>query len=188
MPGKGYSTIGLKPDLQKRLHHITDTYYPGMFLPSTLIIMMNEVKRKFYSVNLHNLKLDSSGRYSSITIRLDVNNWLKENYKDLKEKYEQKYHVRSFSTFTSYFLANLFESKFDAQNHIIRLKESDFVWLEEEYMKFKSNSKSTNPIPTFERFADVCLNELFNKIQTAQEILTLKNFSNNLDFQDIKKI
>ena len=54
-------------------------------------------------------------------------------------------------------------------------------------MKFKSNSKPTYPIPTFERFADVCLNELFNKIQTAQEILTLKNFSNNLDFKDIKK-
>ena len=88
MPGKGYSTIGLKPDLLARLHNITNTYYPGMFLPSTLIIMMNEVKRGYYSVNFHNIKLDSSGRYNSITIRLDVDDWLKENARKAYEKYK----------------------------------------------------------------------------------------------------
>ena len=187
MPGNGYATIGLKPDLLARLQNTTNTHYPGMFLPSTLIIMMNEVKRGYYSVSLHNIKLDSSGRYNSITIRLDVDDWLKKNYKELKERYEQKYNVKCFTTFTSYFLANLFESKHDAQNHVIRLKESDFEWLQEEYMKFKSDSKLKYPIPTFEKFADVCINELFNKIQTAQEILTLTNFSSNLDFKNIKK-
>lgn len=187
MPGKGYSTIGLKPDLLARLHSITNTYYPGMFLPSTLIIMMNEVKRGYYSVNLHNIRLDSSGRYNSITIRLDVADWLKENYKELKEKYEQKYHIKCFTTFTSYFLANLFESKLDAQNHVIRLKESDFAWLQEEYVKLKSNGKLKDPIPTFEKFADACINELFDKIKTVKEILTLTNFSNDLDFKNTKK-
>ena len=188
MPGKGYSTIGLKPDLLARLHNITNTYYPGMFLPSTLIIMMNEVKRGYYSVNFHNVKLDLSGRYNSITIRLDVDDWLKKNYNELKEKYEQKYHVKCFTTFTSYFLANLFESKLDAQNHVIRLKESDFEWLQKEYVKFKVDSNLQYSIPTFEKFADACLNELFNKIKAAQEILTLANFSSNLDFKNTEKI
>jgi tRNA(Met) C34 N-acetyltransferase TmcA len=186
MPGKGYSTIGLKPDLLTRLHNITNTYYPGMFLPSTLIIMMNEVKRGYYTVNLHNISLDLSGRYNSITIRLDVDEWLKENYKELKEKYEQKYHVRCFSRFTSYFLANLFESKLDAQNHVIRLKESNFEWLQEEYVKFKANSKLEYPVPAFAKFADVYLNELSNKIKVAKEVLTLPNFS-SLASQNIEK-
>lgn len=186
MPGKGYSTIGLKPELLARLHHITNTYYPGMFLPSTLIIMMNEIKRGYYSVNLHNIKLDLSGRYSSITIRLDVDNWLKESYNELKEKYEQKYRVKCFTKFISYFLVNLFESKLDAQNHVIRLKESDFDWLHEEYMKLKS-SKSKYDTLTFEAFADISLNEMFNKIKTAREILTLDDFSSNLDFKNTKK-
>ena len=186
MPGKGYSTIGLKPDLLTRLHNITDMYYPGMFLPSTLIIMMNEVKRGYYVVNLHNIRLDLSGRYNSITIRLDVDEWLKENYKELKEKYEQKYHVRCFSRFTSYFLANLFESKLDAQNHVIRLKESNFEWLQEEYAKFKASNKPEYQAQTFAKFADVYLNELSNKIKVAKEILTMPNFS-SLNSQNIEK-
>ncbi|MDG7050504.1 MAG: hypothetical protein JRZ94_04800 [Nitrososphaerota archaeon] len=186
MPGKGYSTIGLKPDLLTRLHNITDTYYPGMFLPSTLIIMMNEVKRGYYTVNLHNIRLDLSGRYNSITIRLDVDEWLKENYKELKEKYEQKYHVRCFSRFTSYFLANLFESKLDAQNHVIRLKESNFEWLQEEYSRFKANSKPEYGVPTFAKFADIYLNELSDKIKIAKEVLTMPNFS-SLTAQNIEK-
>lgn len=187
MPGKGYSTIGLKPDLMSRLQNITNTYYPGMFLPSTLIIMMNEVKLGYYVVNLHNIRLDLSGRYNSITIRLDVDEWLKENYKELKEKYDQKYNVKCFSKFTSYFLVNLFESKLDAQNHVIRLKESDFEWLQEEYAKFKVNGKLRYQIPSFAKFADVYLNELSNKIKTAKEILTLPNFSNDLAFRNIEK-
>ena len=188
MPGKGYSTIGLKPVLLAKLHSITNAYYPGMFLPSTLIIMMNEIKRGYYSVNFHDIKLDLSGRYKSITIRLDVDDWLKENYKELKEKYEQKYHIKCFTTFMSYFLVNLFESKLDAQNHVIKLKESDFEWLQKEYIKVKTDIKLKYSIPTFEKFAAVYLNELFNKIETAKEILTLTHFSSNLDFENTKKI
>jgi len=51
MPGKGYATIGLKPSIVTKLQDMTDKYYPGMFLPSTLIIMMNEIDRGFYSVD-----------------------------------------------------------------------------------------------------------------------------------------
>jgi hypothetical protein len=60
-----YSTIGLKPVVLSRLQKITDEYYPGMFLPSTLIIMMNEIKRGCYKVGIHNVKLDFSGHYTS---------------------------------------------------------------------------------------------------------------------------
>jgi hypothetical protein len=129
-----------------------------------------------------------SGRYNTITIRSDVSDWFKENYKELKEKYEQKYHIKSLSVFTSYFLANLFESKLNAQNHTINLKESDFEWLHEEYLKFKTGSKLEYQIPTFEKFADVYLNELLKKIKAAQEILTLTNFSSKLEFESPKKI
>lgn len=186
MPSQGYSTIGLKPDILTRLQNITNVYYPGMFLPSTLIILMNEVKRGYYSVNLHNLRLDLSGRYNSITIRLDVSDWLRENYKKMSEDYEKKYNAKGFSRFTSYFLANLFESKLDAQNHVIRLKEADFGWLQEEYTEFKANSKGKYSVPTFEKFADVYLNELSNKIKAAREILTMSNISSNLDFTNKK--
>jgi hypothetical protein len=188
MPGTGFSTIGLKSDLMERLQSITNTFYPGMFLPSTLIIMMNEVKRGYYSVSSHNIKLNLSGRYNSITIRLDVADWLKENYTELKEEYEQKYHAKCRSVFMSYFLANLIESKFDNQNNMINLKGSDFKWLQKEYLKFKADSKLEYQIPTFEKFADVYLNELLKKIEAAQEILTLTNFSSKLEFENFKKI
>ena len=78
MPAKGYSTIGLKPAILKKLHEITDKSYSGMFLPSTLIIMMNEIKNGSYSVELHNIRLDLSGHYNTITIRLDVQQWLEK--------------------------------------------------------------------------------------------------------------
>ncbi|PIW33178.1 MAG: hypothetical protein COW27_01580, partial [Nitrosopumilales archaeon CG15_BIG_FIL_POST_REV_8_21_14_020_37_12] len=134
MPGKGYSTIGLKPTISSRLHKITDCFYPGMFLPSTLIILMNEVQCGYYSIDMHKLSLDLSGRYNTITIRSDVKEWLMSNFENSGEEYKKKYNIKCFANFVSYFLANLFESKFNSQNHVIRLKESDFGWLQKEYM------------------------------------------------------
>ena len=67
MPGKGYSTIGVKPSVMERLQQITDKNYPGMFLPSTLIIMMNEVKAERYTIHVHKLRLDLTGRYNTTT-------------------------------------------------------------------------------------------------------------------------
>ncbi|MGI9567948.1 MAG: hypothetical protein ACR2LL_13200 [Nitrosopumilus sp.] len=172
MPGKGYSTVGLKPTIITKLQDVTERNYPGMFLPSTLIIMMNEVKRGYYSVDTHNIRLDLSGHYNTITIRSDVQQWLAENHEKLGEEYEQKYRVKCFTKFVSYFIINLLESKFNAQKHSINLKESDFEWLKSEYQKQKTSLGDFQEIPTFERFADAYINSLFGKLKTAKEILT----------------
>ena len=170
MPGRGYSTIGLKPLIIEKLHNITDEYFPGMFLPSTLIIMMNEIKLGYYSVEMHRLKADLGGTYNSITIRSDVKEWLEENYRHLGEEYRKKYRIKSFAQFLSYFLINMLESKAEAQNHVIKLKASDFKWLIEEYKK--SQTKEENDILTFERFADNFLKDLLERVTKAKKILT----------------
>ena len=170
MPGKGYSTVGMKPVITSRLQEATDKSYPGMFLPSTLIIIMNEIKRGYYSVESHKIKLDLSGRYNTITIRSDVKEWLVENHEKLAKEYEERYNVKCFTKFVSYFIVNMLESKSDAQNHSISLKESDFNWLQEEYKKQKNNLQG---VSGFERFADIYINDLLGKIKAAKEILTL---------------
>ena len=170
MPGKGYSTVGMKPVITSRLQEATDKSYPGMFLPSTLIIIMNEVKKGYYSVESHKIKLDLSGRYNTITIRSDVKEWFVENHEKLGEEYEERYNVKCFTKFVSYFIINMLESKSDAQNHSISLKESDFNWLQEEYKKQKNNLQG---VSGFERFADIYINDLLGKIKAAKEILTL---------------
>ena len=173
MPGKGYSTVGLKPLILSRLQEVTEKNYPGMFLPSTLIIMMNEIKRGYYSVESHNIRLDLTGRYNTITIRSDVQQWLEENHENLADEYEDRYKVKCFTKFVSYFIVNMLESKIDSQNHTISLKESDFEWLKVEYLKQKSTINTLNDFPSFERFADTYINELFSKIKAAKEILTI---------------
>ena len=173
MPGKGYSTVGLKPVILNRLQEVTERNYPGMFLPSTLIIMMNEIKRGYYSVESHNIRLDLTGRYNTITIRSDVQQWLEENHENLAEEYEDRYKVKCFTKFVSYFIVNMLESKIDAQNHAISLKESDFEWLKIEYQKQKNSLNNLNDFPSFERFADMYINQLFSKIKAAKEILTI---------------
>ena len=76
VPSNWYSTIGLKPAILTKLQRATDECYPGMFIPSTLIIMMNEIKRGCYPVGLHNVRPDFSGQYISLPIRSDVKSWL----------------------------------------------------------------------------------------------------------------
>ena len=173
MPGKGYSTVGLKPTIISKLQDITAKNYPGMFLPSTLIIMMNEVKMGYYSVESHNIRLDLSGHYNTITIRSDVQQWLETNHENLGKEYEHRYQAKCFTKFASYFIINMIESKLNTQNYSINLKESDFEWLQEEYQKQKNSIKNTHEIPSFERFADVYINNLFSKIKSAKEILTM---------------
>jgi len=170
VPGKGYSTVGMKPVITSRLQEATDKSYPGMFLPSTLIIIMNEVKKGYYSVESHKIKLDLSGRYNTITIRSDVKEWFVENHEKLGKEYEERYNVKCFTKFVSYFIINMLESKSNAQNHSISLKESDFNWLQEEYKKQKNNLQG---VSSFERFADIYINDLLGKIKAAKEILTL---------------
>ena len=172
LPGQGYSTIGLKPVILDKLHQVTDNYYPGMFLPSTLIIMMNEIKRGYYTVDSHNINLDLGGRYNSITIRSDVKEWLEDNYNKLIQEYNQKYKVKSFAQFLSYFLTNMFESKVEAQNHVVKLKASDFKWLLAEYKKQHREGNSKQSSQTFESFADEFLKELLQKVNDAKKILS----------------
>lgn len=171
MPSKGYSTIGLKPAVLSKLQRDTDEFYPGMFLPSALIIMMNEVKRGFYSVEMHNARADFSGRYTSLTIRSDVKEWLEENYGRLKDDYERKYRAGSFTQFAGIFMLNTFQSKAAAQGNIIKLKEADFRWLVDEYEKRKDEYKTLYAVQNFDQFADVFLRELFEKVNEAKRIL-----------------
>ena len=173
MPSQGYATIGLKPAVLSKLQKDTDEFYPVMFLPSALIIMMNEVKRGFYSVEMQNVKADFSGRYTSLTIRSDVKEWLEENYEKLKEDYDRKYRASSFTQFAGVFMLNTFESKAAAQGNMVRLKESDFRWLVEEYENRKQEYKAKHGVQNFDQFADVFLKELLEKVNAAKRILTL---------------
>jgi hypothetical protein len=173
LPSQGYATIGLKPAILAKLQKDTDEFYPGMFLPSALIIMMNEIKRGYYSVEMHNINADFSGVYTSLTIRSDVKYWLEENYENLKEEYDTKYKTNSYTQFAGIFMLNIFESKAAAQNNIIRLKEADFRWLVEEFGKRKQEYKAKHGVYTFEQFADVFLKQLLDKVNAAKKILTM---------------
>lgn len=173
MPSQGYATIGLKPAIISKLQNETDEYYPGMFLPSALIIMMNETKRGYYTIGMHSIKIDFSGRYTSLTVRSDVKEWFEENYKILKEKYEKKYRANNFTKFASIFMLNMFESKADSRNNIVNLKEADFAWLKSEYDQRKKEYETKYGVKTFEHFADVFLKDLLERINSAKKMLTL---------------
>lgn len=173
MPSQGYATIGLKPAILAKLQKDTDEFYPGMFLPSALIIMMNEIKRGYYSVEMHNINADFSGVYTSLTIRSDVKYWLEENYENLKEGYDTRYKTNSYTQFAGIFMLNIFESKAAAQNNIIRLKEADFRWLVEEFGKRKQEYKAKHGVYTFEQFADIFLKELLDRVNAAKNILAI---------------
>jgi hypothetical protein len=173
LPSQGYATIGLKPAILAKLQKDTDEFYPGMFLPSALIIMMNEIKRGYYSVEMHNINADFSGLYTSLTIRSDVKSWLEENYENLEEEYDIKYKTNSYTQFAGIFMLNMFESKAAAQDNVIRLKEADFRWLVEEYGKRKQDYKAKHGVYTFEQFADVFLKELLDRLNAAKKILAI---------------
>ena len=172
MPGKGYSTIGVKPAVMERLQYTTDRNYLGMFLPSTLIIMMNEVKAGRYTIHTHKLRLDLTGRYNTITIRSDIKEWLKSSYEDNKEKYLELYNVKCFTKFVSYFIVNMIESKNDLENNALKMNEGDFKWLRDEY---KKRRKTTAKYRTanFEQFVDGFVSEIIEKVKTAREVLTV---------------
>lgn len=173
MPSNGYSTIGLKPDMLTKLQKATDDYYPGMFIPSTLIIIMNEIKRGHYSVNMYNVMPDFTGRYTSVTIRSDVKSWLEDNYATLREEYAKKYGINSFTQFACVFMLNILQSKAKIQNYVLKLRESDFLWLIDIYNEKKQHYHHQNGTHTFEEFADVFLKEILEKVNAAKRILTI---------------
>lgn len=173
MPSDGYSTIGLKPAILVKLQEATDRYYPGMFIPSTLIIMMNEIKRGHYCVGMHSIRPDFSGHYTSLTIRSDVKCWLQENYANLQEDYGRKYGTNSFTQFACVFMLNMLESKAGIQSNILRLRESDFLWLMDKYNEKKQHYQHKYGTQTFEQFTDVFLREILEKIDAAKRILSV---------------
>ena len=172
MPGKGYSTIGVKPSVMERLQQITDKNYPGMFLPSTLIIMMNEVKAERYTIHAHKLRLDLTGRYNTITIRSDIKEWLKSNYEENKEEYLELYNVKCFTRFVSYFIVNIIESKNDLENNALKMNEGDFKLLHDEYKKRRKTTAKYRTV-NFEQFVDGFVSEIIEKVRTARKVLTV---------------
>ncbi len=172
MPGKGYSTIGVKPAVMERLQQITDKNYLGMFLPSTLIIMMNEVKAERYTIRVHKLRLDLTGRYNTITIRSDIKEWLKSSYEDNKEEYLELYNVKCFTRFVSYFIVNMIESKNDLENNALKMNEGDFKLLHDEYKKRRKTTAKYRTV-NFEQFVDGFVAEIIEKVRTARKVLTV---------------
>ena len=172
MPGKGYSTIGVKPAVMERLQQITDKNYPGMFLPSTLIIMMNEVKAERYTIHAHKLRLDLTGRYNTITIRSDIKEWLKSNYEENKEEYLELYNVKCFTRFVSYFIVNIIESKNDLENNALKMNEGDFKLLHDEYKKRRKTTAKYRTV-NFEQFVDGFVSEIIEKVRIARKVLTV---------------
>lgn len=174
MSNQRYATLGLKPRILARLEQATDKFFPGMFLPSALIIIMNEVKQGLYKIETnHDIEPDFTGKYCSLTVRSDVNSWLRENYQLLKANYELEYHTNSFTQFASIFMLNMFESKARAQSYVVRLKEADFQWLAAEYEKRKQEYKAMYSVYNFEQFADVFLKQLLEKVNTAKKVLSI---------------
>jgi hypothetical protein len=173
VPSDGYSTIGLKPAILVKLQEATDRYYPGMFIPSTLIIMMNEIKRGYYQVGMHGIRPDFSGHYTSLTIRSDVKSWLQENYTNLQEHYGRKYGTNSFTQFACVFMLNMLESKAGIQGNTLRIRESDFLWLMDKYNEKKQHYQHKYGTQTFEQFTDVFLREILEKIDAAKRILSV---------------
>jgi hypothetical protein len=108
-----------------------------MFIPSTLVIIMNKIKRGHYSVNMHNVKPDFTGRYTSVTIKLDVKSWLEDNYATLGGEYGKKYGTNSFTQFACVFLLKILQSKAKIQNYVLKIRESDFLWLIDIYNERK---------------------------------------------------
>jgi hypothetical protein len=135
--------------------------------------MMNEIKRGNYSVGLHNVIPDFSGQYSSLTIRSDVKSWLLKNYVELREEYDKKYGTNCFTRFTCVFILNMLQSKAGMQNNVLKLRESNFVWLMDKYKERRRQYPHQWTTQTFEQFADVFLKEILEKMDEAKRILTM---------------
>ncbi len=157
MPNKGFHTIPLKSIVIKKLQKITDEMYCGMFIPSTLIMMINEIKKKNYIIFTSKQILDLPGRYVSITVRSDVYQWLKEKNKILAAEYENKYKIKRFAKFVNYFILNMVDSKIYSQNMSINLNESNFNLLQTEYKDRKKNLQNL----TFDEFVNIHIRNSF---------------------------
>ena len=156
MPREGYTTIDIKPATSKKLQKMTELMQTA-FVPTTLIMLMNEIRNEKYDIRLYRFSSELPGNYTSLTIRVDVTDWLWEKFREFGKEYEKKYNVKHFTKFVNYFILNVIESKIDYENKSINLIDSNFNWLQKEYQKHEMNL-------TFENFANVYLNNLFSDI------------------------
>ena len=159
MPRVGFTTIALKPITNERLQKMTDQMH-SMFIPSTLIMLMNEIRNGEYNICSHGLSLDLPGNYISITIRNDVNEWLRQKFKEFAKEYKEKYQAKHFTKFMNYFILNMLESKIDSKIQSVNLDQSNFVWLQKKYQKQKKNLQGL----TFEEFTNIYIRNLFSEI------------------------
>ena len=67
---------------------------------------------------------------------------------------------------------NVLESKYTSQNHVIKLKASDFKWLIENYEKRQSEIDEKQNPQSFEHFVGELLKESREKVNEAKKILT----------------
>jgi len=159
MPKKGFFSISVKPVTIEKLQKLTDTVHT-MFVPTTLVMMMNEIENGNYAIHSHKLGLDLSGTNVVITIRADVYEWLGKNFSKFAGEYEKKYQVKQFkfTKFVNYFILNVLESKYDSQSQSVDLDDSNFDWLQSEY---KNNLQDIS----FEDFTNIYIRDLFTKIE-----------------------
>jgi len=98
---------------------------------------------------------------------------VEQNYEIHKEEYMKKYKLKNFTQFAGIFMINVFESKAKTNRFIVRLKEADFLWLEDEYDKRKEEYRKQFGTIDFDKFADLFIKELFEKLNQAKKILTM---------------
>ena len=82
------------------------------------------------------------------------------------------YNVKCFTRFVSYFLVNLIESKNDLENNALKMNESDFKWLRDEYKKRRKTTAKYKTV-NFEQFVDGFISEIIEKVRTARAVLTV---------------
>jgi hypothetical protein len=78
-----------------------------------------------------------------------------------------------FTQFACVFLLNILQSKAKIQNYVLKIRESDFLWLIDIYNERKQDYHHQYGTQTFEEFADVFLKGILEKVETAKRILTI---------------
>jgi len=66
----------------------------------------------------------------------------------------------------------MIESKNDLENNALKMNESDFKWLHEEYKKRRKTTAKYKTV-NFEQFVDGFVSEIIEKVRTARAVLTV---------------
>ena len=66
----------------------------------------------------------------------------------------------------------MIESKNDLHENALKMKETEFKWLKEEFKKQRRVNKKYKKLD-FEQFVDEFVSDMVNKVKTAREVLTV---------------